>query len=154
MDLVVCPQAWQGSWSSTNHFFPQTSFAVGVLTSVLKLYGTDTHSKSCCGPVAPAVAPVAPGVAPWLYGSDTRSKSCCGPVAPAVAPVTPGMAPWLYGSDTHSKSCCGPVAPAVAPWPPAVPPAVRYGPMALRERYALKKLQWPRGQSCDPMASA
>ena len=31
----------------------------------LKLYGTDTHSKSCCGPVAPAVAPVAQL---WPYG--------------------------------------------------------------------------------------
>ena len=118
------------------NFFPQTSFAVGVLTCLLKLYGTDTHSKSCCGPVAPAVAPVAPGVAPWLYGSDTHSKSCCGPVALAVAPVTPGVAPWftgviptqkvvvqsatapwLYGRGTHSKSCSGPVARAVTLWP-------------------------------------
>ena len=111
---------------------PQTSFAVGVLTCLLKLYGTDPHSKSCCGPVAPAVAPVAPGVDPWLYGSDPHSKSCCGPMAPVVAPlapgvapVAPGVAPWLYGSDPHTKSCCGPVAPAVAPVAPAVAPCPR-----------------------------
>ena len=65
---------------------------------------SDPHSKSCCGPVAPAVAPVAPGVAPWLCGTDPHSKSCHGLVVPAVAPVAPGVGPLLYRTKKKQRN--------------------------------------------------
>ena len=54
--------------------------------------------------MAPAVAPVAPGVAPWLCGTDPHSKSCHGLVVPAVAPVAPGVGPLLYRTKKKQRN--------------------------------------------------
>ena len=67
------------------YFFPQTSFAVGVLTRGISFTEVGRTQKTV---VDPAVAPVAPG-----DGSDPHSKNCCGPVASAVAPVAPAVTP-------------------------------------------------------------
>ena len=113
--------------------FPQTSFAVAVLTRLLTLYGARTHSKSCCGPVAPAVAP---GVAPWLYGKDPHSKSCCGP---SCGLSGPRCGPHGFTEVIHTQKV------VVAPWPQLWLHAPGCG---MRCRL---NLLWPR---CDPMASA